>query len=304
MLELKCLDTPLSDLAQSREYASLILPSFLPKLLEASSTEATTGIAVEARFEGQLTGLALIELLPYEYHQVAELCSLVVKPNYRKQGIGRQLFAFLQDALILQRGMHAICFKYVAGKPDAEALERIIASQGWLPPKIHLIRYCFDVYAFDPPWLHHSFPIPSSMNFFSWNDLQPSEKKQIEFMESQGMFLPLVSPFLEEASLDAHISVGLRHEGKIAGWCITHRIDPSTLRYSALYVDSTLHHVGYGIALLVESIRRLKQVHTPRAFCEINLSQVNRSWLRFVDKRLMPYADYIETVNLAMQVFV
>ena len=303
MLELNCLDVSLSGLARSREYASLILPSFLSKLLAASPTEISPGIAVEARLESRLVGLALIELLPYKYHQVAEICSFVVEPNCRNQGIGHQLFAFLQNVLIQQRGMHAICFKYVAGNPFAEALEKIIASQGWLPPKIFLIRYHFDVYAFDPPWFHHSLPLPPSMKFFPWNDLQPSEKIQIEFMESQGIFLPLVSPFLEEAFIDAETSVGLRLEGKIAGWCITHRIDPLTIRFSALYVDSSLHQAGHGIALLAESIRRLKQLNIPRAFCEINLSQVNRSWLRFVNKRLMPHADRIERVNLAMQIF-
>lgn len=299
MLVIQRSSLDLSSIIQSTDYSSLILPSILSKL--TISPFSTDWIAMEARLEGKLVGLSLSEIFPL--HKMATLSSLVIKPNYRHQGIGRQLFAFTEDKLIQEEKVQTIEVMYEQNDPFTPALEKILASLGWSLGRILLIRCHFNADTFNPPWIQHSYKLPFSMNFFSWKDLLPAERLTIEYLAQQGRFLPYLSPFREEELIDQDTSIGLRQNGVIVGWNITHRLDPSTIRYSSLYIDSHLLHTGYGIQLLAESIRRQKELSIPHALFEVNLMEIDPSWWRFVRKRLMPVANKIERIKRAMRLF-
>jgi GNAT superfamily N-acetyltransferase len=300
MLELKCTPLPPHSLVQHPAYSPLIVPGVQLQL--ASTEPSTDWIAIEAHWQGQLVGLALAKI--FRYNRMAQLYSLVVHEDYRRRGMGRQLFAFLQHHLIQQESVIALGFEYEHSSPSALALEKILASQGWLPPKIYLIRCHFTLALFNPPWLYHPYRSPPSFTFFPWKELRPDEKEQIRFMASQGRFISYLSPFRQEALIDLETSVGLRTPHQLMGWSITHHLDPQTLRYSILYVDRSLLLSGYGIQLLAESIKRQKQLPIPYALFEINLKEIDPSWWRFVKKRLLPLAQHIERMKWATQVFV
>lgn len=302
MLEFKHTPLPSSTLAHSLAYIPLIKPTILTHLSVISPE--SYWVAVEARLDNQLAGLALAEV--YSHNHFAQLYSFVVKEDYRRQGIGQQLFAFLQKWLIEQEQVQALGIEYERKAPYAPALEKIVASQGWLPPYTYLIRCCFDAQTFNPTWVQRTNPLPPSMTFFSWKDLLPAEKERIHYMHQQGMFPFYLSPFQEETLIDLETSVGLRQEGKLVGWSITHRINPETIRYSILYIDRSLHRSGWGIQLLVASIQRHKQLSLsiPHALFEIKLKEIDPSWWHFVKKRLLPLAHHVERMRWAIQVFV
>jgi GNAT superfamily N-acetyltransferase len=300
MLELKCTSLPLHSLAQHPAYSPLILPNIQSQLTFVEP--ATDWIAIEAHWHDQLVGLALTKI--FRYNRMAQLYSLVVHENYRHQGIGRQLFAFLQHHLIRQENVIALGFEYEQTSPSALALEKIVASQGWLAPKVYLIRCYFTLALFNPSWLYQAYRPSPSLSFFPWKELRPYEKEQILFMASQSRFISYLSPLRQDSLIDPETSVGLRTPHQVVGWSITHRLDPQTLRYSILYVDSSLLLSGCGIQLLAESIKRQKQLPLPYALFEVNLKEIDPSWKRFVKKRLIPLAQRIESMKWATQVFV
>jgi GNAT superfamily N-acetyltransferase len=298
MLEIQRTSLTLSSLLQSPDYSSLIHPSILSSLTTPSF--ATRWVAIEARLAGELVGLLLSEIYPLL--RIAQLYSLVVKPKYRHQGIGRQLFAFAEDWLVQEEQVQSIELIYDQTDPFAAPLEKIMASLGWPSAKLFLIRCHFDAYTFNPPWIHLIYHLPSPMSFFDWKNLLPNERNAIDYLANQGRFLPYLSPFHEEEFVDKETSVGLRKDGEVIGWSITRRPNPLTIRYSSLYVDSSLLHSGIGIQLLVESIRRHKQLPIPHAIFEVNLMEIDPSWWRFVKRRLMPMASKIEHLKKAMRI--
>jgi GNAT superfamily N-acetyltransferase len=302
MLEIKRSSLVSSELARSPDYIALIRPTILPFLQHPSSVGQW--IAVEARLKGKLVGLTLSEVYDDGWKRIAQLYSFIVHPHYRHQGIGRQLFALTQDLLVKEEKILSFEFFYTQEDPFTPALEKILASKGWTPAKTLLIRCHFDAYAFNPSWIHYPYRLPASFSFFSWKNLLPEDRKQIEYLASQGRFVPSLNPFRNEALIDMETSVGLRQGKHIMGWSITQRPDPATIHYAILYIDSSLLHTGCGIQLLVESIRRQKALPIPTAILEINVKEIDPSWWRFIKKRLLPIAKKVERIKYAVHLFI
>lgn len=283
------------DIAQSPEYIPLIEPHLIPFLLKPVSLGLW--VPIEARFEGKLIGLTLTEVYHDLLRDNAQLYSFIVDPNWRRKGIGRQLFSFTQNWLVQEKKIRSFEFFYVEEDPCAIAVEKILASQGWLPARTQVIKLYFDVISFNPRWLHYFSPLPESMQIFSWSELLPEDREHIEYLGSQRRFVPYLNPLRDEELILKEASVGLRQNGQIVGWSITKRVDASTICYAILYVDSELLYQSYGIRLLVESIRCQKNLQIPNALFEVNLRAIDKSWGRFIKKRLMPLAYKIEHVK-------
>lgn len=298
MLTFQRSSLPFSTLLQSSDYSALIQQAIFSHLV--NSSPVTHWVAIEARLEGELIGLSISEIYPL--HQLAQIDSLVVIPSHRRQGIGRQLFAFTENLLIQEENIRVIEVMYEQADLFTPALEKILSSLGWSPATLLLIRCHFDVKAFNPHWFQRSYPLPASMSFFPWKELQLEERGYIEYLAEQGRFLETLSPFLEEKLIDRETSVGLRQKEKIVGWSITRRLNPSTIYYSSLYIDSDLLYKGYGIQLLIESIRRQKQLPIPYAIFEVSVKEIDPSWWRFIKKRLMPHASKIDRIKKAIKI--
>ncbi len=301
MLILNRFSIPDYDTQEFKAYERLILPQALERLKELTAEEGYW-VATEARLDGELVGCAMAQY--FSINQTAQLYSLVVKENYRQRGIGQALFQCLETTLKEQDHIFALGFEYEKNDAYAPAIEKILAHRQWNPPKLYLVRCHFDAYAFNPRWIHLANRFPPEMELFKWKDLTAEERKRIAFMRDQGMFLPYLSPFREEQQIDLPTSVGLRYKNQVIGWSITHRLDPDTLRYSALYIDKDFQFSGYGILLLSESIRLHKQLPIPRAIFEINLQEIDLSWRRFVKKRLIPISDRVERMKWAIQIYI
>lgn len=301
MLEIKRSSLPLSELAQSPEYISLIDPYILTFLQQP--THVGKWVAIEARLDSELIGLALFEVYDDGLKHTAQLYSFIISSHHRRKGIGRQLFAFAQEVAVNEEDCISYEFIYTQENPFTTALEKILTSSNWTS-KTLLVRCHFDAYSFDPPWIHRNYPLPPSMSFFTWTNLNPEDRKHIEYLAYHQRFLPYLNPFKEEKLIDKETSVGLRHKKKVVGWSITHRTDPSTICYRALYVDSSLLHTGYGIQLLIESIRRHKKLLIPHAILEVNVKEIDSSWTHFIKKRLFPLSNKIEHVKHAIRIFI
>lgn len=300
MLEIIRSPFPIAELAQSSLHIPLIRSSILP-LLHSPSDK---WIAVEAHLENKLVGLTLSEIYDEGLNNIsAQLYSFIVLPSYRQQGIGRQLFSFTQKLLVEEERINSFEFLYTQEDPFTQAIEKILASQGWTPAKTSLIRCYFDMWVFNPPWLHYPNRLSSSMKFFSWKNLLSEDRKHIQYLADQGRFPLYLNPLQQEELINIETSVGLRQKDKVVGWSVTQHFDPLTLFYSSLYIDKELLHIGYGIQLLAESIRRHKNLPIRYAYFEVNIKGIDRSWAYFIKKRLIPLAFKIEHIKHPVKLF-
>ncbi|WP_075883336.1 GNAT family N-acetyltransferase [Candidatus Protochlamydia sp. W-9] len=279
----------------------LIVPATLPFFNQFSAQEGYL-VPCAAFVENEMVGCAVAQV--FFINQTAQLYSLFVKEEFRKQGLGFALFQFLENDLKQENKIYAFGFEYEKNDLFTPAIEKILSYQQWLPPKLYLVRCHFDAYTFDPPWIHLPTRLPSTFKLFSWQELTLKEKEYIQYKAEQGQFLPSLSPFKEEEHVHLGTSVGLRYLDTIIGWCITHSDNLNTIRYNTLYIDHAFLHSGYGIQILNESIRRHKRLPIPQAIFEANIEEIDRSWLRFIKKRLIPLSYRVERLKWAFNSYV
>lgn len=287
-----------SELIELPEYIPLINPSAL-SFLQKKSSSLGKRIAIEARKEGQLVGLVLITLFSAFSRQKAFYHSFAVKENpplhfFDRKECAFSLFIETEELLIKEENATSFTLSYIREDPFSEILDEILRALRWPPSKITALRLFFDADAFAPPWLHASFSLPDTMTFFPWKELLSEEREKIAHFVQQGRCLAIVNPLSNEEEIDDQTSMGLRYKGSVVGWSVTARLNASTLCYSKLYVDQIAPVKNFGIALLLESIRRQKELSIPRAFFELNIAYLDQTWRQFVKKRLLPLSDKLE----------
>lgn len=230
----------------------------------------------------------------------ALLASFYVLPDFRHQGIGKELMQRLLS-LLLPLGVKIVELHYDSWELTAPFLEKLLAQTGWLASKLLTRRYYFSPDSFHPSWFEASYPtLPSNLSLFPWMEATHEEIKAAQQLIDSHSKLSEISPFSTRYPLEPLNSLGLRSTDGLAGWMITHRLEPDLIRYSALYVSPQLRTTGASIALLKESIgRHVSNEKKTRGLAEINFYRSPEHWLKFVGKRLAPFSTHIEEVKCA-----
>jgi hypothetical protein len=140
------------------------------------------------------------------------------------------------------------------------------------------------------PWMR-SWAVPIGCSIFPWTDLTSDERSDLQHRR-RFSYPAILDPFRESSPCDPRGSVGLRLDGSLAGWVITHVVSPEILRFTSMYVTSDLEKRGHAaISLLAASIdvyRRAPREQVP-ATTMFNIHVDNKPMMRFARRRLLPY---------------
>ncbi|NEQ87396.1 MAG: hypothetical protein F6K26_47470 [Moorea sp. SIO2I5] len=134
--------------------------------------------------------------------------------------------------------------------------------------------------------------MPSSYQIFPWVEITQAERKRIEEQQQQPWIHPDLVPWKYEKELEPLNSLGLRYQGQVVGWVITHRITPDTIRYSSMFVRDDLQKMARGMALVVNAIQRQAQVNIPKYV--FSVKKTNTAMSNFVKKHMSPYLTSFE----------
>lgn len=273
--------------------AIALLPNNLQDVLKEKSKH-TQPILIAARDNGSLAGILLAA---YNVTlRFAKVEYLFVLENHRNKHVGRKLLATFENEVNPSTILEII---YPGNEPQSPAIEKILKANQWSEGRPHVIRCFFHPATFSAPWINIKSRYPKDCKEFKWKELREKDKKSIDLIAKQGHFPPYLSPFRDEKLIDLNYSLGLRKNGNVVGWVITHKEDPNTTRFAALYIEHHLRHTGAAIYLLASAIRRLIAMPTPVAVMDVSLSQTGSSWIKLVEKRLIPYATKVVKLKQA-----
>lgn len=270
-----------------RAYQSLV-----PEELLNSVHSDLSIIAIGASLEDKPIGIALATV--NRSLQFVDVVHLFVNSEHRNRHVGRQLLAKLKEEAKREGGT-IFSLVYPIEEAVTPAIEKVIAANRWKGTRPFMIRCWFDVLTFNIPWImNNEFQYPPGLVEFPWHAIKEEEKLELDRQERQRWFRPYISPRRDEGLLEKLNSLGLRYQGNVVGWMLTHRIRSDTIRYTSIYVDRHIKNRGLVMAkLLADSIHLhlTDRINHPLALFEIPLLQVSPSWKRFIEKRLLPYAN-------------
>ncbi|PEN13909.1 hypothetical protein CRI94_07585 [Longibacter salinarum] len=233
------------------------------------------------------------------------LHALSVLPAQRGQGVGTALLQRL-EALIQTGGAEELQAEYRQSNSSRQALERVLEKSGWDAPRAKRKLYQGDRENIPKPFLETLAKRSlQAGELFSWSDLTTQEKQNLQGRLRPGAerSIPVpLSPFQLDATVDYDCSLGLRHEDRVVGWMITHRLAPEVLQYTCLYVEPDIRGPGVGLSLLAEAMRRqAERTDIPRFIWMIDAE--NTRMHRFVEGRLASVIDKQDTLLHAVTRF-
>lgn len=241
-------------------------------------------IAVIAADAAGAIGLALAER---QADGGAELISLFVAPEHRRQGVGAALIHALRQAAA-QLGCCELRLITRDSWPAMPVLMRLLARQGWETPQPHMLLARSTCALMATALLKHPPVIPPGFWIFPWTELEPAERVVLQTEAGMMAHVPAaLRPLQYEAAIEGATSLGLRYGTELIGWIICQRAAPEVIQYSSLYVRPPFQQRGRGIPLLLEALRRQCLLGVPRAIFQVDAS--NTVMVRFVLRRMRPY---------------
>jgi hypothetical protein len=187
---------------------------------------------------------------------------------------------------------HTSLYSFILEKKHSsyDKIKNCLLSRNWQGPRLLLIECRYIRAHFNPGWLYKNISIPEKFKIKRWNDLTDQEiENLIIYADQKAPFY--IHPFGLDP-VEKTNSLVLFFNETVAGWMVTHRIDSQEIRYSALYLNEEYRDSMLWLKLLSESlfIHEKEIGEATLGTLEVNVDQISKNWLRFVQKKLYPLA--------------
>lgn len=266
-------------------YQAFTFPAFRSRLQALGSFH----IAIGAVKDGNPVGLILAELS--SDRKLAEVLSIFVTQTARQQGIGTALLGRLEQTLV-EQDCTEMRLVYLSEKPSTLMLERLLEKYQWSAPQPRMLvgRSTIDRIV-QAPWMAQSH-LPASFTIFPWYELTDQERSDLQQPQTADWIPPDLAPLaLEQEPIEPINSLGVRYQGTVVGWVITHRLNSETIRYTCSFIRADLQRRGRMIPLYVEAIRRQDQAGIRNGIWTVPLRHTGM--FHFVQNRMAPYMTSI-----------
>jgi uncharacterized protein (TIGR03032 family) len=259
-------------------YANLTFPPLLPG---SRRLAALTGelLGVSAMASGTMVGFVIAECRP---DGTARLCSLMVEPAHRRQGIATRLLLNLQR-FVAGQGVQALSVNYRASAQNAQTFEPLLQRLGWAAPQIDFVLIESRAQQLATTGWASRYALQAPYELFAWGQATAADRARAATLGASAELLPPATG----QGIEPALSLGLRHNGHLVGWLIVHRVAADAVRYSSLYVASRHRLRGQGLALLAEGFNRQQQAGIPMAKAAISAG--NAEFLRVFRRHLVPF---------------
>ena len=245
-------------------------------------------VAAVARHTPTQEIIAMILAEPQADNAGYTILSGFVDGAHRQQKVATRLIQTLEKQLA-QQGVAYLDFSYSTDWNTYPFIEKMLVQQKWEPPQTTLHQFRVPMANLTAaPWRHAYQTLPSEYTFFPWTELTPEERTHLLQQAAHHLFPANMNPFQAEVHR-AWNSMGLRHNGRVVGWMITHHTAADTIQYTSLYLDPQYQNRQIGVALLSASVsKQLDESDTPIGICQVE--PANKPMLAFTRHYFQEYA--------------
>jgi GNAT superfamily N-acetyltransferase len=216
----------------------------------------------------------------------AEILSLYVAPPLWNQGIGGALLNSVEETL-RARGRTDVVLRYTTQSPSTPALEHLLAKRGWQSPQTQLVlAQIRPAIVLEAKW-GQLRDLPVGFELFAWGDISARDRAAMEKFRAE---VPsALWPFDDALPPDGPSSLGLRCGGEITGWMVTHRVMPSLIRFTMLYVRERWRTSALSFTLVAEAVRRMSAAYGPQTHFTLAVQVDNLPMLRLLERKGTPW---------------
>jgi GNAT superfamily N-acetyltransferase len=244
-------------------------------------------VAVQATFLFTPIGFALAGNNEYGS---GVLLSVYVDPQFRGAGVGTLLITRIVEELS-SRQCATIMAVYMSNRPTSPALARIFEKCGWSAPlkRMSVLESDIETIA-SAPWQRVT-PLSCGYELFPWKHLTAADNSEIAETSLSLPWFPSDLNPLAYPDFEHQTSLGLRFNGHLIGWIITHEMSRDRLRFTCGWVKAEHQRRGRCIPylnLVVESISRGRAAEYTKATWTI--PEHHAGMRRFAERWLRPFA--------------
>lgn len=231
-------------------YEPFTFPSFLQKSKVRNLQEPF--FVVEALYEGERVGLAILELL----HEkgLMKVLSLLVKDTCRRRGIASQI---LQIAEKVAKN-HRLAYANIIFQNNWESFKimpKLLKNLAWNEPEKRMITVKLSYNQVkDSPWMQIK-DYPSGFSTKPWKSLSQEEYDFIKNKQSQEQWYPAaLSPFQFPELVVNEGSLALFYGKELIGWFIIHLASEKTIQVTSYFIDEKHRKTRASIAIIANAI--------------------------------------------------
>lgn len=238
-------------------------------------------LGVIAQWQGKPVGLVLVEKRDSQNGLV--VCWNVIK-SHHNHGLGRELIEQI-ELFSKSNDINKLTLSFRWDTPFRPQISKTLQHLGWQSPKQELMLYKFSPAIFmQMPWCQ-TMHLPSKLEIFSWKTLSSQDKHHILDRQKQSNWYPVeYAPLFDGPEFEPATSIGLRLQGEVVGWLITHQVSADVIEYSSLFVSLELQGLGRGIHLIVEAVKRQHAHKVAHAIFQVQVK--NTQMISFVGRRM------------------
>ena len=245
-------------------------------------------------------GLALAEINAKD-PRTARLVSINTASAHRRVGVGSRLMSVLEEELLA-----ADCMLLEAMYPDEKSedrpIEHFLLKSGWTPARpFHVVCKAWVARLVQARWTR--VPYPDHYQIFRWRHLTTADREDIiQSQETRLKFPPHLNPFKDEDRLNLDASLGLRVNGRVAGWCLAKHYSSDTLWVDNLFAAPETRLRGRAAPLAGAFLQRLMRTDIHKVAWEVD--RFNKAAVRFNARHLEPWALSIRTTTHTFKLLV
>jgi len=273
----------------------------------ASESDDVYRVAIMENSKVHALALTLID----RETSVGRILSIFVIKESRGRGFADTLLSNV-EAELKSQGVKSSRLEYKSQNPSTEIVEHLLEKHGWDGSGVIATTGETFYWNVQRPTEQDKqqegklfiipradrYELPEEAEIFHWSELTDQDRAFMEDALANDDRYPIgFSPNNGGEEINMLNSMGLRYKGEIAGWVITHQINPTTIRYSNVFMRQDLQVYGCAILLLQASIDLQNEVITKIPNSLFTAYDRHPEMVRFARKRLFPFMDKVSELR-------
>ena len=247
-------------------------------------------VGIGAKSEDKVVGL----VLGWIESSRATLSSVFVSKDYRRRGIASKLVAIAEKSARARGAAKAMAS--ISANSNSEPIRGVLKKNDWMDPvrqRSLIATCCPEMRLKDAPWLKKNFN-DSRLEVFPWSELTDDESEKLESTQASSdcWFPEMLSPLIDNTHLHQPTSLGIRFEGEVIGWLITHRVNDGPISFVTMFAKPIPDYPLAGLKMFQDCAHRLVEISQTEPPVQLSCSIVDgNKFFEFMERRVFGYLD-------------